>query len=107
MGCCVGIPVSKYHPYTVCVCWRKQYDGVWPTYNTEPHRNSCESYRDAVHSYVTLHARRESSLSAIENNGLTKREREWGVSPAFRNSSTFKTAQTMALSWIGNAWVQG
>lgn len=26
-----------------------------------------------------LHARRESSLSAIENNGLTKRERESGV----------------------------
>lgn len=30
------------------------------------------SYRDTVHSYVTLHARGESLLLAIENNVLTE-----------------------------------
>lgn len=68
---------------------RKQYGGVWPTYSNrsvrKPHRKlkSCESCSDAVHSYVTLHARERSSLCCYWKHWFN-RGRECR-SPACRN----------------------
>lgn len=67
---------------TLWFAWRKQYGGVWPTNSNgsmrKPHRKlkSCESYTDAVHSYVTLHARAKSSLACFWKHWFN---REMGV----------------------------